>query len=135
MKSYHLTRTVGLPIGDAIDRTIATLRDEGFELQTEVDLQTTVKTQLGIDIAPYRILGFCNPHFAYQALMIESRVGTLLPCSVVFRTVDDARTEISSINPEVLMAVVENDELTELARDATRCLNRGLDMVGAVVDA
>lgn len=129
MDAYFFSQTLELPLDETIERVRIALYHEGFGLLTEIDAQATIDHKLGIEISPYRILGFCNPHFAYQALQLDRHIGTMLPCSVVVQEVGPERTEVSALNPAKAMDIVENEALQELARDVTRCLKRGLDRV------
>ena len=83
---------------------------------TEIDVQKTLKTKIGVDFRPYLILGACNPGLAHQALLIEDKVGTMLPCNVVVQQAPDGRTEIAAIDPVASMAAIDNPELTAKAR-------------------
>lgn len=133
MNDYHFSQTLDVPLEEAIELVTEALREEGFGLLTEIDVQATIDEKLGIQMPPYRILGFCNANFAYQAILIDRHVGTLLPCSIVVSSVENERTGVSAINPAAVMGVVDNHDLEELARDVTRCLKRGLDRMNAVV--
>ena len=79
--SYYLSRTINAAFDEVVPRVIAALKEEGFGILTDIDVQATLKTKLGADMPSYRILGACNPSFAHQALQIEDRLGVLLPCN------------------------------------------------------
>lgn len=91
------------------------LADQGFGVLTEIDVQATMKAKLGRDMAPYRILGACNPGLAWDAIGQEPRVGTMLPCNVILRAVPGG-VEVSAIDPVASMMAVENDDLVATAR-------------------
>ncbi len=126
MPRYYFAQTLNLPLEESITRLIESLSEEGFGLLTDINVQATIDQKLGIAIAPYRILGFCNPHFAYQALVLDRHIGTMLPCSVVVQAQGEDQTQVSAINPAQALQVVEDEALFELAQDVTRCLQRGL---------
>jgi len=95
-------------------RTRAALASRGFGVLTEIDVAATMKAKLGKDIAPYRILGACNPGMAFAAIGMEPRVGAMLPCNVILRAVDGG-VEVSAIDPVQSMAAIDNAELTSVA--------------------
>jgi len=114
--AYYFSKTLDLPFDEAVIRTRAALAQEGFGVITEIDVQKTLKTKIGVDFRPYLILGACNPGLAHQALLIEDKVGTMLPCNVVVQQAPDGRTEIAAIDPVASMAAIDNPELTAKAR-------------------
>ena len=83
--TYHYARTVDLPMSEAEPRVRETLREQGFGVLTEIDIQATLKAKLDVDVRPYKILGACNPSAAHRALQAEPLIGTMLPCNVVLR--------------------------------------------------
>ena len=101
---------------DAIEAKILTLlKDEGFGLITQIDMQQTLKNKLDVDFKKYKILGACNPPFAYQALQAENKIGTMLPCNFIIQEVSPNSIEVSAINPMVSMNAVKNDALKSIA--------------------
>ena len=96
--SYCFTKIVHLPFEEAIARVTDALRKEGFGVLTEIDVSATLKKKLDVDFRPYRILGACNPHFAYQALQAEDKIGTMLPCNVIVQETDDG-VEVAAVDP------------------------------------
>ena len=100
---------------DAVDtRLRAALSAHGFGVLTEIDVAATMKKKLDADIAAYRILGACNPKMALEAIRMEPRVGAMLPCNVILRSVDGG-VEISAIDPVASMAAIDNDALKRVA--------------------
>ena len=81
--SYYFSRILDVSFDEAIQRTTEELRKEGFGILTEIDVKATLKKKLDVDFRPYRILGACNPPFAYQAIQAEDKIGTMLPCNVI----------------------------------------------------
>ena len=114
---------------DEIDaRTRAALAAKGFGVLTEIDVKATMKKKLDADIAPYRILGACNPKMAFQALEMEPRVGAMLPCNVIIRQVEDG-VEVSAIDPVASMAAIDNAALKHVAGRVREML---ADVVAAI---
>jgi len=122
--SYTINRTItGATLDDVETRTRAALSDHGFGVLTEIDVQSTLKKKLGVNIDGYRILGACNPKMAHQALKIEPRVGTMLPCNVILREVSDGVC-ISAVDPVASMEAIDNDDLKHVARDLRDMLSQ-----------
>lgn len=115
--TYTINRTLtGTTFDEADRRTRKALSDRGFGVLTEIDVQATMKKKLDVDMPAYRILGACNPQMAYQAIGMEPRVGAMLPCNVILRTVDDG-VEISAIDPVASMQAIGNAQLLAVAAD------------------
>jgi uncharacterized protein (DUF302 family) len=111
---YTLSAVTGLPFAEAVARVRAGLQAEGFGVLCEIDVQATLREKLGVEQAPYLILGACNPPLAHRALSAEPDLGTLLPCNVVVYT-RDGRTHVSAIDAERMLSLVGNDALGEVA--------------------
>ena len=111
---YTLTATTTASFADAVERVRAELKEEGFGVLCEIDVQATLREKLGVDQAPYVILGACNPPLAHEALAAEPELGTLLPCNVVVYE-RDGETHISAIDAERMLSIVGNDELAPVA--------------------
>lgn len=112
--SYHFSKTVRTSFHEAMKKLTEELRKEGFGILTEIDVQETLKKKLNVDFRRYKILGACNPPFAYQALQAEDKIGTMLPCNVIVQEKPEG-TEISAINPVASMQGVGNPNLAEIA--------------------
>lgn len=125
--AYYYTKTLSLSFEAALDRVREELKDEGFGIITEIDVTGTLKEKLGVDFRRYKILGACNPAFAHQALQVESRIGTMLPCNVIVQEHDDGRTEVSAINPIESMAAVQNAQLETLGHQVAAKLKSVVD--------
>lgn len=128
--SYCMSKTVTGPFDEAVAAVTAQLKARGFGVLTDIDVQATLKAKLGVDIAPYRILGTCNPRFAHEALKLEERLGVLLPCNVVVRETVDHKIEVSSIDPVSSMERTGNPGLKSMAEEVKRLLIEAIDHVG-----
>jgi uncharacterized protein (DUF302 family) len=109
--SYYFNKTIALTFDEAVERVKAELKKDGFGVLTEIDVRKTLNEKLGVDFRPYRILGACNPHFAYKALMAEDKIGTMLPCNVIVQELAPGRVEVAAIDPLASMAAVKNEDL------------------------
>ncbi|MGE5398931.1 MAG: DUF302 domain-containing protein [Ignavibacteriales bacterium] len=126
---YYKTKTLDLGFDETITRVTEELGKEGFGILTEIDVKETLKKKLDVDFRRYRILGACNPPFAYKALQVEDKIGTMLPCNFIVQETKDGKTEVSSINPMVSMQNVKNPELEKVAQQVSEKLNRVMDNV------
>jgi len=113
--TYYFSATLPLGFDEAIARTTQALKDEGFGIITEIDVKETLKKKLGVDFRRYTILGACNPALAHEALEIEDKVGTMLPCNVVVQEVGDGKVEVAAIDPLASMASIDNPDLQAVA--------------------
>lgn len=109
--TYYFARKLDLDFDQAIQRVTEALKAEGFGIISTIDVQDTLKKKIDVDFRPYRILGACNPHLAYEALSIEDKVGTMLPCNVVVQVMDDGTTEVAAIDPVASMQAIANPRL------------------------
>lgn len=112
---YSFNRTVAYAFDEAIDRVTDELKKEGFGILTEIDVKETLKKKIDVDFRKYRILGACNPPFAYKAFLAEPRIGLMLPCNVIVHELDDGTVEVAAIDPVASMAAVDNEQLGEVA--------------------
>ena len=114
--SYYFNKVLkGKSFNDAIDLVTAELKKEGFGILTEIDVKETLKSKIDVDFKKYKILGACNPHFAYEALQSEDKIGVLLPCNVIVQEHENGAVEVSAVNPMASMSAVQNKNLGELA--------------------
>lgn len=113
---YTLTQTTSLRYDEAVERVRAELKTEGFGVLCEIDVQATMREKLGVEGEPYLILGACNPPLAHEALEAEADLGVLLPCNVVvYRR--GGETNISAVDPERMLSIVDNGELASVAAE------------------
>lgn len=113
--SYHFSKTVNLPFDKAVAATTDALKNHGFGVLTQIDVKDTLKKKIGADFHPYLILGACNPKLAYEALTLEDKIGTMLPCNVVVQQRDNDTVEISAVDPVASMSAIENAQLGAVA--------------------
>lgn len=113
--SYYIATTLNVPFGEAIERAEEALKSQGFGIISRIDIKETLKAKIGVDFRPYTILGACNPQLAYEALLLEDKVGTMLPCNVVVQALGPDEAEIVAIDPVASMQAIDNPELAKAA--------------------
>jgi len=112
---------------EALEIVTVELKKEGFGVLTEIDVSATLKSRVNVDFKKYKILGACNPHFAYKALQNEDKIGVFLPCNVVVEENDNGEVEVSVVDPVASMISVENEKLGEMAAEVQQKLRNVLD--------
>ena len=122
--TYHFSKTVSLSMDAAIAKVTEALKQEGFGILTEIDVQKTLKAKIDVDFRPYRILGACNPGFAHKALLAEDKIGAMLPCNVVVQEKSPGSVEISAVDPVASMQAIDNPALVGIASDVRSRLQR-----------
>ncbi len=125
--SYYFSKTVPLSFDETLARTAEVLGKYGFGILTEIDVKATLKKKLDVDFGNYRILGACNPNFAFQALQKEDKIGTMLPCNVIVRETGDGKVEVTAIDPVASMQAVENPELEPVAAEVRSRLKSAIE--------
>jgi uncharacterized protein (DUF302 family) len=128
--AYTIVGTTSLPFAKAVERTRGELAEEGFGVLTEIDVQATLREKLGEEVDPYVILGACNPAYAHRALGIEPDLGALLPCNVVVYE-RDGETSVAAVDPIVMLSIVDNPELDEIAGEVRARVERAVARVWA----
>lgn len=113
--SYGFSKVVNLGYDEAIAKVTDELKKEGFGVLTEIDVKATLKKKLDVDFKPYKILGACNPPFAYKALQSEEQIGLMLPCNVIVYVNDEGKTVVAAVDPIASMQAVKNESLGEVA--------------------
>jgi uncharacterized protein (DUF302 family) len=122
--SYHFSKRIDVPFDQAVPRVIEALKREGFGVLTDIDVKATMKAKLGEEFRPYRILGACNPQLAHRALMLEDKIGTMLPCNVIVQQHADGVVEVSAVDPVASMQAIENPGLAEVANEVQAKLKK-----------
>ena len=113
--SYYFNTMLECSFDDAIDRVTDELKKEGFGILSEIDVQAALKKKLNVDFKKYKILGACNPPYAYQALQVEEKIGTMLPCNVIVLEKEDGWIEVAAIDPIASMKAIANPQLQDTA--------------------
>ena len=122
---YYFNKTLtDLTFDQVIDKITLALKEEGFGILTEIDIKTTLKNKLDVDFPSYKILGACNPAFAYKALLAENKIGTMLPCNVIVRETKNGNIEVAAVDPIASMMGVKNEDLAEIADEVRDKLKR-----------
>jgi len=124
---YYFGATIDSTFEDAIDKVTAELKKEGFGIITDIDVKETLQEKLSVEFRNYRILGACNPQYAYKALQAESKIGAMLPCNVVVQERETGGIEVSAIDPVASMLAVRNDDLQAIARKIQEKLQKVIE--------
>ena len=121
--SYYINKILkGKSFDEAIEQVTTELKKEGFGVLTEIDVKDTFKKKLDIDFKKYKILGACNPSFAYKSLQSEDKIGVLLPCNVVVEENENGEVEVSAVDPIMAMSVVKNKTVEDVANEVQQKL-------------
>jgi uncharacterized protein (DUF302 family) len=122
--NFYFNTTVTGNFEDIVQKTTEALKKEGFGVLTDIDVTATLKKKLDVDFKKYRILGACNPHFAFKALQAEDKIGTMLPCNVIVQEVADGEIEIAAIDPVASMRAIDNPDLKGIADQIQKKLQK-----------
>lgn len=112
---YYFSKILNTVFDDAVARVTTELKKEGFGVLTEIDVKEALKKKLDVDFKKYRILGACNPAFAYEALQVEDKIGTMLPCNVIVQEISENVVEVAIIDPIASMQAIGNPKLSSVA--------------------
>lgn len=121
---YYISKTLDVPFDEAVEMVKAELKKEGFGVLTEIDVRKTLKEKLNVEFRNYRILGSCNPPFAYKALLAEDKIGLMLPCNVIVQETADGRIEVAAIDPVASMQAVQNPALESVGLEVRAKLRK-----------
>ena len=127
--SYYFSKIINEDFDKAIEKVTEKLKEEGFGVLTEIDVKATLKKKLDVDFKKYKILGACNPPFAYKALQAEDKIGIMLPCNVVVEENSDGKVEVSAVDPIASMMAVKNESLGSVAEEVRNKLRRVIDQL------
>ena len=125
--SYYFSTFLETSFEDAVAKVTDALKNEGFGILTEIDVQKTLKNKLDVDFRKYKILGACNPPYAYEALRAEDKIGTMLPCNVIVQESDNGQIEVAAIDPIASMQAVQKPGLSTLAQEIQIKLKKVID--------
>ena len=104
---------------EIVAKVKASLKEEGFGVITEIDMDKKLNEKLNTEVKPYKILGACNPGYAYKTLQIDDNIGVFLPCKVVVKQLDGNKVEVVSVNPSEMMRMMNNEELSRIAEEVS----------------
>lgn len=121
---YYINKKISMEFEQAVQLVTEALKKEGFGVLSVIDIQEKLNEKLGVDFRKYKILGACNPAYAYEALKQEDKIGTMLPCSVILQELDDNQIEVAAVDPLASMMAVENQKLTGIATEIKEKLER-----------
>ncbi|OQX79662.1 MAG: hypothetical protein B6D64_04470 [Bacteroidetes bacterium 4484_276] len=121
---YYFEKTTDYTFEEAVEKVTEELKKEGFGVLTEINIHEKLKEKLGVDFRNYRILGACNPAFAYKALQEEDKIGTMLPCNVIVQELENGKTEIAAVDPIASMQSVGNEKLASVANEVQQKLKQ-----------
>ena len=124
--SYYFSKTLSTSFDETIDKVTGALKEEGFGVLTEIDVKATLKNKLDVEFKPYRILGACNPPFAYKALQSEDKIGAILPCNVIVIQQENG-VEVAAVDPMASMQAVKNSALGDVANQVQGKLKKVIE--------
>ena len=127
--SYCFNKFLSMDFDQAISVVKEELKKEGFGVLTEIDVKATLKSKLDVDFRKYRILGACNPPYAYKALLSEPHIGTMLPCNVIVQELEDGKVEVAAVDPLASMQAIQNDALQSIAEEIQLKLKKVIDQL------
>jgi len=127
--SYYFSKKLHVTFEKAITRVVEGLKKEGFGILTEIDVTATLKKKLDVDFRNYRILGACNPPFAYRALLAEPHIGVMLPCNVIVQELETGDIEVSAVDPLASMQAIQNSELQPIAEEIQLKLKKVIEQL------
>lgn len=126
-KEYYFTKIVTLDFNSAIEKVTEELKQEGFGVLTEIDVKATMKKKLDVDFRNYKILGACNPPFAFKALTADDKIGTMLPCNVVVQEHESGKVEVTAVDPIASMQAIQNPDLAHIAEEVQEKLRKVIE--------
>jgi uncharacterized protein (DUF302 family) len=125
--SYYFSKTLNVSFEEAVAKVTEEMKKEGFGILTDIDVQATLKKKLNADFRKYRILGACNPPFAYQALQAEDKIGLMLPCNFIVQELSEGKVEVAAIDPIVSMQAINNPLLGSVAQQVHAKLKKVIE--------
>ena len=124
--NYYIGKKIKAEFDEAVQLITNTLKEEGFGVLSEIDIQGKLKEKLDVDFRRYEILGACNPVYAYKALQQEDKIGTMLPCNVIVQELNDHTIEVAAVDPKASMLAVENKQLVKIAEEIREKLEKAV---------
>lgn len=132
---YYFSNTLSTSFDEALELTTEALKAEGFGVISTINIHEKLKEKLDIDFKRYVILGACNPPYAYKALQVEDKIGTMLPCNVLVIEQGNRQIEIAAVNPIASMQAIENPALADMASEITAKLQKAIENLNSAVEA
>jgi uncharacterized protein (DUF302 family) len=126
---YYFSKTLTVSFNEAVKLATDALKTEGFGIISEINIHEKLKEKLGVDFKKYKILGACNPSYAYKALQAEDKIGTMLPCNVIVIEQESGKTEIAAVNPIASMQAISNPVLGDVALQVTEKLRNVIEIL------
>lgn len=126
--SYYFSKTVNDSYENVLEKAAAALKEEGFGVLTEIDVKETLKKKIDVNFKKYKILGACNPSFAYEALQAEDKIGVMLPCNVIVEETD-GKVEVTAVDPIASMQAINNPKLESIAEEVRNRLKKVIDSI------
>lgn len=124
---YYSSKILYMSFDDAVAKVTTELKKKGFGVLTEIDVREALKKKLDVNFKRYKILGACNPFFAYKALQVEDKIGTMLPCNVIVQEVSQGVVEVAAIDPVASMQAIDNTELRSVAEQVQALLKKMIE--------
>lgn len=121
---YYISKKINSSFEQAVNKVTESLKQEGFGILSEIDIHDKLKEKLNVDFRKYKILGACNPPYAYKALQNEDKIGTMLPCNVIVQENDKNDIEVAAVDPVASMTAIENQQLAGIAGEIKGKLER-----------
>jgi uncharacterized protein (DUF302 family) len=126
---YYFSKTLTVYFDEAVKLATDALKTEGFGVISEINIHEKLEEKLGVNFKKYRILGACNPDYAYKALLAEDKIGTMLPCNVIVIEQEPGKTEIAAVNPIASMQAISNPVLGDVALQVTGKLRNVIEIL------
>ena len=124
---YYFEKTLNTDFETAVTKTKEALKSVGFGVLSEIDIHEKLKEKLDVDFRKYKILGACNPAYAYKALQKEDKIGVMLPCNVIIQEKSDSTIEVAAVDPVASMSAIENPELKNIALEVQKKLKNVIE--------
>ena len=124
---YYFSKKLNITFDETLVKIINDLKKEGFGILTEIDVKEALKKKLNVDFRNYKILGACNPPFAFKALQAEDKIGTMLPCNVIVQETSEGQIEVAAVDPVASMQAVENPALNAIATEIQNKLKKVIE--------
>ena len=127
---YYFSKTVEGTFEEVTAKTKAELKKQGFGVITEIDMDAKLKEKLDdVDLRPYKILGVCNPAYAWKTIQVEENIGLFLPCKVLVKDLGGGKVEVVMVDPAALMGMLGNEELVKIAEKVSDKFRTALNSI------